>query len=319
MATKPTQSLPVWLIGIYAAAAAGSAAMVAVGVDQSSDPLLTAGALGLIIVAATAPIAHGLRVRAPQQKSSTDGDLRVQVGELREAIDRLSEGAVLSDDARRVLNRKRERELLRAAIEEDITAEDWDAAMVLVKELAERFGYRADAEEFRNRIETVRFRTDDRRVEAAVENLDRLITQLRWGEAQQEAERLIRLYPDSARIDGLRHRVVGSQQRYKHELERRFLLAAEQDQVDDALELLRELDAYLTETEAEPYREVARGVIGKARENLGVQFKLAVHDRAWDRAAVVGERVLSEFPNTQMAAEIRDMMDELRERASTLR
>ena len=43
-------------------------------------------------------------------------------------------------------------EVLRA-IEEDMATGEWDAAMVLVRELAERFGYRADAEEFRARIE----------------------------------------------------------------------------------------------------------------------------------------------------------------------
>ncbi|GIW74845.1 MAG: hypothetical protein KatS3mg103_1367 [Phycisphaerales bacterium] len=45
----------------------------------------------------------------------------------------LGEQAALSDDARRVLHRTRERTLLRRAIEEDIAAEDWDAALVLAR------------------------------------------------------------------------------------------------------------------------------------------------------------------------------------------
>ena len=72
-------------------------------------------------------------------------------GAFLQTLERLGEQQTLSDDARRVLNRRGERDLLRRAIEEDISAEDWDAAMILVKELAERFGYRADAEEFRER------------------------------------------------------------------------------------------------------------------------------------------------------------------------
>ena len=77
-------------------------------------------------------------------------------------------------------------------------------------------------------------------------------------------------------------------------------------------------DGYLTEDDAEQYREVARGVIGKARENLGAQFKMAVQDRQWETAAIVGQRILDEFPNTRMAEEIRSMMDTLRERASAV-
>ena len=93
---------------------------------------------------------------------------------------------------------------------------------------------------------------------------------------------------DSPRVEGLRRRVGHARARYKMDLERRFLHAAQGEQHDGALALVKELDAYLTEDEAEPFREVARGVIGKARENLGVQFKLAVQDRDWRRALDAG-------------------------------
>ncbi|GJM19588.1 MAG: hypothetical protein DHS20C14_18010 [Phycisphaeraceae bacterium] len=231
----------------------------------------------------------------------------------------MNEVSALSDDARRVLNRGRERDLLRRAIEEDIGAEDWDAAMVLVKELAERFGYRVDAEEFRTRIETARFQTTDRRVSEGVAGLDLMITQHRWDDARAEAERITRLYPDSPRVDGLRHRVESARERFKGDLERRFLRAAEEERIDEAMTLLGELDHYLSEAEAAPYQEVARGVIGKARENLGVQFKLAIQDRAWGDAADVGERIIESFPNSRMADEIRGMIDELRGRAGSMR
>jgi len=222
------------------------------------------------------------------------------------------------DDARRVLNRKHERDLLCAAIEEDINAEDWDAAMTLVKELAERFGYRAEAESFRERIEKARSTTTDRRVTEAIRHLDAMIVRLEWDKALEEAERIARLFPGSPRADGLRNKVVRSRERYKEDLERRFLHAAEAERVDEALELLRELDGYLTEAEAAPYQELARGVIGKARENLGVRFKLLVRDKNWREAAAVGERIIEEFPNTRMADEVRGMIDHIRERASAM-
>ncbi len=305
-----------WVIAAYVGAGVVGVGLVVQGVAAGSDVMLACGALGLIVVATTAPIA-AMRVTGAGS-AAEDTPLRAELGELGRQIERLGEMGALSDDARRVLNRRRERELLCAAIEEDIAVEDWDAAMVLVKELAERFGYRADAEEFRERIETARFQTVDRRVADAVANLDRLITQLRWDEAMAEAGRVTRLYPDSPRVEGLRHRVEHARARYKTDLERRFLHAAQNEQIDEAMELLKELDGFLTEAEAEPYQELARGVIGKARENLGVQFKLAVQDKDWPRALDAGERVLAEFPNTRMAQEIREMIDGLRSRAAAM-
>lgn len=305
------RTLPYWTIGLYVVLIVASAAFVALGVQRGDVYMSSTAGIALALSLCTMPIGVRLAMR-----SGSGGTASSDVTSLVSAVRHLAEEQALSDDARRVLNRKRERDLLRKAIEEDIAVEDWDAAMVLVKELAERFGYRSDAEEFRTKIETARYKTVERRVEDGIRSLDNLIVQLHWPEAEQEAARLSRLYPDSPRVEGLRHRVETARQRYKAELERRFLTASESGDSEEALELLKELDQYLTEAEAEPYREVARGVVGRARENLGVQFKLAVQDRQWGIAASVGERIIREFPNSRMAQEIREMIDGIRERAS---
>ena len=299
---------PYWTIGLYVVLIVALAAVLARGWHLGDSTLTLLGGLGLVIAVTMAPVGIRLARPAGNAGAGMDGLIR--------SFEHLAEQQALSDDARRVLNRTLERELLRKAIEEDITNEDWDAAMVLVKELAERFGYRTDAEEFRTRIETAQYQTVEKRVDEAIRKLDAMIVQLRWDEATFEAARIGRLYPDSPRVEGLRHRVAQARDRYKRELERRFLKAAEHGQVDDAMDLLKELDQYLSESEAEPYREVAKGVIGQARENLGVQFKLAVQDRQWHIAAAVGDRIIKEFPNSRMAQEIREIIDSIRERAS---
>src|SRR5690606_25395406 len=104
--------------------------------------------------------------------------------------------ASLSDDARRVLNRRTERDLLCRAIEEDIQAGEWDAGIVLCGELANRFGYRADAEEYRTRIEHARAEMVQRHINDAIARLDGLIVQRRWDEAFLEAARIRRLFPE---------------------------------------------------------------------------------------------------------------------------
>jgi outer membrane protein assembly factor BamD (BamD/ComL family) len=44
-----------------------------------------------------------------------------------------------------------------------------------------------------------------------------------------------------------------------------------------------------------------------------------VQDKAWDQAADVGQRIIKEFPNSRMATEVRSMIDQIRDRASTMR
>lgn len=267
----------------------------------------------LAVIASLAPIGVLLAWRAGSQAASASSQTH-QLRELVRAIDTMVQEGGLSEGAKRVLHRRQERELLRRAIEQDIADEDWDAAMVLVKELAERFGYRADAEEFRARVERARLQTLDRNVVESLAVLDDLIRHRQWPEAYAEAARITRLYPESHRVESLRARVDEARQRYQKDLERRFLLAAESEQLEGAMTLLKELDHYLTPTEAAPFQEVARGVIGKHRENLGVRFKLSVQDQLWAEAITTGEQIIEAYPNSRMAQEVRDLMPTLRER-----
>ena len=284
-------------------------ACAAVWVKDSS--LAGEAFIGMVITIALFPVWVAASSR---QSVSVRTERSSQMKRMVDAIESMRHEAGLSETARRVLHRREERDLLRQAIEQDIQSEEWDAAMTLVKELAERFGYRLDAEEFRARIEQARTQTLDRSVKSLIEKLDNLIADRRWDEAQAKAAKIVHLFPDSPRTDGLIERVTVSRDRYKLELERKFLKAAEREEIDLAMSLLKEMDDYLGSGEAEPFREVARGVIGKARDNLGVRFKLAIQDRAWSVALEVGERIMADFPNTRMAEEVRRLLDTIRER-----
>lgn len=316
---NPTGPGPEWIWWVSFVVPAGIALYLVVDGRQST-PMSTVSALGLIgfVVVWALFIISFVVFRTIERDRYTQAESLRQLDELAQNIRHMVEHGALSDDARRVLNRQRERELLRAAIQEDIDRNDWDAATVLCKELADRFGYRSDAEEYRHKIETARFETMDRQVRDAIGLLDGLIIQRRWDNAFQEAAKIGRLFPESPRVEGLRDRVTHAKLAYKQELERQFFVAAQEDRVDDAMDHMKELDSYLSEAEAAPLRELARGVIGKARENLGAQFKLAVQDRRWPEAAYVGDRIISEFPNTRMAAEVRSIIDGIRTKAAAM-
>jgi len=311
-----------WIAAIYGSLGVLCGVAATKGIMTANDTWLLAGLIGLVIVLAALPVAlrrqGGVGVVSPTIDRELH-EIRGQIRGMTAAVESMQETMVLSDDARRVLNRSRERDLLCRAIQEDINSEDWDAAMVLIRELAERFGYRADAEGFRQKVETARFTTMDRRVTEAIRSLDEMMARAEWDNALNEAGRIARLFPDSPKVEGLRHRVSATRDRFKLDLERRFLHAAQAERIDEAMELLHELDQYLGEEEAQQFREVARGVIGKARENLGAQFKLAIQDRMWARASDIGERIVEEFPNSRMAEEVRGMIDTIRGRAGVSR
>ena len=274
------------------------------------DRLVAVVALSVFL--AVLPIA--LLLAAPRRGETSQ---HTEIRKLAEAVNTMVQESGLTEGAKRVIHRREERDIIRRAIEQDIADKDWDAAMVLVKELAEKFGYRVDAEEFRQRIEKARLQTLDADAAQALSQLDELLRHRQWAEAYAEAARIQRLYPDSHRVVGLRERVDREFELYRKELERRFLIAAQREQVDDAMQLLKELDQYLAPHEAEPLQEVARGVITKSRENLGVQFKLLLQDHQWQEAIDVGEQIVREFPNTRMAQEVREVMDSLKQRVAT--
>jgi hypothetical protein len=281
----------------------------ALGAAEDPD-WIARGGWGLFVWLLVLPIAVGV-----DRQRRAAHELGGHLTDLGAAVRSFAQQAALSDDARRVYNRRAERDLLRSAIEEDIAAEDWDAAAVLCAELADRFGYRADAEELRRQIDRARFQNMERRVAIAINELDQMLGNRNWSEAMLAASRIVRMYPDSPSVEGLRHRVESARARYRAELERRFLEAAQDDRIDEAMALLEELDGYLTETEAAPYQEVARGVIGKAKKNLGASFKLAVHDHRWVEAADLGALIIERFPNSRMASEVRGMLEVIREKA----
>lgn len=231
-------------------------------------------------------------------------------------LNSINERSLLSETAKRIAYRHEDIELLRATIKADIDKKDFDAALVLVSEIGTTYGHKEEAEEYRDKIIEARAIEIDQKVDRALAKIDEMLSKQAFDAAHQAALKLQRLYADAPQVRDVHRKVSHAREQYKHDLEREFLEAAKVDNVDRAIGLLKELDLYLTEQEAEPFRETARGVIGKQRENLGVQFKIAVHDKEWLRAVSVGEQIIREFPNTKMADEVRSMLDLLRERAA---
>ncbi len=292
---------------LYAIPLIMAGVMVFFGVKDGQVALYVGGGVGLILVTTTAPLAFllvGLGARFRESAA------------LRQAIEELRDNSMLSDNAKRVLFRDRELHMLRNAIEDDIARSDYNAAITLCDEMAALFGQRTEAEGYRSRIAQGREQQYELEVQAALDQFEASLADCNWSAVHQQAARIRRLYPDSHLVGEIDQRIEHARSQHKSDLESRFLEAAEQEDPVAAMGLLKQLDRYLTRDDAQRLAGTAQSVIVRHRDGLSRRFRIAVSEHLWGEAARLGEAIISEFPNSQMATEVRSMIEVLRSRAT---
>ena len=297
-----------WLGPLLGALAVTSAGVAITGAVSSEVLFAGVGVIGVIVTGAASAIV--LRI---DEQSGMTKSMRA----LETSVEKLRETSMLSESARRVLYRQRELDLLRTAIEDDIARSDHNAALRLCDEMAGQFGYREEAEAFRTRIVQARRASDEAQIRAALVTLDEYLAARDWPQAHAVAARLRRLFPESHVVLELDTRILRARDEHKHELEQAFLEAAGREDVEAAFACLQNLDRYLGPDDSARLAEMATEIVTKHRDNLGVQFKLAVGDRRWVDAARIGDSIVAQFPNTRMAEEVTGMIEVLRTRAES--
>jgi hypothetical protein len=275
---------------------------------------LAAGLVGFMVVLATLPVAWllaaGGDVAAARERRNAPDAVTERL------LQQIQDNSMLSDNAKRVLFRDRELGMLRQAIEEDIARGDYNAGITLCDEMANLFGYREEAEAFRQRIQQAGQASFESKVRAAMNEFDAVLAARDWARAHREAGRIKRLYPNHHLVQDIDQRILAAREEHKRDLEAQFLEAVARDDLETSMALLKHLDRYLTREEAARLGPAAQGVVIKHRERLSNQFKQAVNDHHWSEAAQVGDLIIAEYPNTKMADEVRTMIDVLRVRAS---
>jgi hypothetical protein len=230
-------------------------------------------------------------------------------------LDGILEAVQMTENAKRVLFRDRELGILRDTVQEDIARGEFHSALVLCDQMATIFGAVEEAEVLRTKVQSIIHEFHDARISEEIGKLEKLLVAHRWVEAYQDAARLRRLFPESPRLHAIEQRIADFRMQYRHELESRFLQAAQVEDVEKAMKLLRELDGYLTPDEARRFRDTATEVITQYRDSLGARFKMAVSDHRWQEAIEFGEVIIQQFPNTKMAEEVQAMLETIRTRA----
>ncbi len=292
------------LVDYYALAILSIGGIVAASVAMNNESVLTASIvlLGIALVGV-------IMNQGSDALSSDEGSVSAK-------LDVILEAAQMSENAKRILFRDRELQLLRQTVQDDISKGAFHSALILCEQMSNIFGAVEEAEQMRTQVQQIIHNQHENRIREEMEQLHELLNKHKWVEAYQFSARLRRLFPESPLLHGIEQTIADARTEYGHELEDRFLQAAQSDNVEQAMALLRELDRYLTPEEARRFRDTATTVITTYRENLGARFKMAVNDHRWQDAIDFGQEITRQFPNTKMAEEVNEILETIKVRAA---
>ncbi len=227
--------------------------------------------------------------------------------------------AGLSDQAKSLIFYEREVEALRESVNALLMKQDYVGAEAMISRVESRLGLTEIAETLRSEISHTRDSTSDDKVLEAVNRVRDVLNDRHWSRAKRDAERLLALFPNHRVVTELPNEIRQAWNAYKRQLLKQYGEAVRVNDVERSIELLRELDKYLTPQEGAALAESARDVFKKKLHNLGVQFAIAVADQNWGFAVATGEEIVNEYPNSRMAREVREKLDQLRDYANGVR
>ena len=247
-------------------------------------------------------------------------DNSAKLEEVTKALENISSGMAqinhstrVSDAARAIAFRDADIQTLREAVFDKLQQQDFAAAEELINEIAGRPEYKELAEQLRTQAHRYHDATDQERMGQVVAHINKLLDDCQWGRASAQIEALIKAHPDNEQAKAMRQALLDKKQGRK-----RILLAAWDDAIqnqetDRSLDILKELDQYLTPNEGLALQEAARDVFRNKLHNLGVQFAIAVTEKRWVSALDIGQNIITDFPNSKMSEEIRAKLDVLKQ------
>jgi hypothetical protein len=229
-----------------------------------------------------------------------------------ESARRLVDLSQMSDAAKSLLFRQREIEAMNELLHDELLRQEYDQASALVADIERRLGYAEQVKRLRAEIDSARESTAQQKVDAAVDRVRAHLDAHDWNGAVRVTQRLMKAMPDNPKIAALPHMIRDARAHHKSNLLAAYGEAVRTGDIDRPIELLRELDKYLTPQEAAALEESARGVFRAKLHNLGVQFSIRLTEEQWSEAVAIGVQIITEYPNSRMAQEVRLKMDTLK-------
>ena len=226
----------------------------------------------------------------------------------------INQNTRLSETAKTIASRDADRQSLREAVFDKLQQQDFDTTDEIIDEIAHSTIYQELAKQLRTEADKYRDATDQERINQVIAYIEKLFENYQWAKASAQIERLIKAYPNSENAKAMRQKLLDKKQERKKILLTAWDDAVKRQDTDRSLEILRELDLYLTPNEGLALQEAARDVFRNKLHNLGVQFSLAISEKRWNKAVETGERIIRDFPNSRMAEEIREKWDILKQK-----
>ena len=230
-------------------------------------------------------------------------------------LTRISQAAHLSDTAKEIVFRDSEQMELGEAVLTKLHQHDFDEAESMINAMSEYPKYKDLANRLKRMTVKYRSATEEGRVNQIITHIEDLFEQKLWIQAAAQIENLLKTFSYSDKAKTMPARLRQRKDRQKRELLADWDLAVREKNTDRGLEILKELDMYLSPNEALALRESASSVFKTKLHNMGVEFSVAVAEQNWKKAFETGRDIVQNFPNSRMAAEIRSKLDILSERA----
>ncbi len=231
----------------------------------------------------------------------------------------ISQAVRLSDEAKEIAFRDTERMELAEAVLGKLHQHDFEETYSMIRTMAQMDKYRGLAGQLAKTADNYRNATEKDRISQVVAHIDRLCQQYRWSQAAAQIDNFVRAFPYCEEAKLMPRKLRERKDKRKRDLLAMWDEAVQAKDTDRSLEILRDLDTYLTPTEGLALKESASTVFRTKLHNLGVQFALAVTERKWTDALTAGQQIVRDFPNSRMSHEIRSKMDILQERAKQAR
>ena len=227
----------------------------------------------------------------------------------------INQSSRLSETAKAIASREADRLSLREAVLEKLHQQDFNATYEIIDEIAHATAYEELAQQLRAEADEYRAATDAERLNQVIAHIEKLLENYQWVKASTLIEKLVKANPIAAeKAKDLRQKLFDKKQERKKMLLTAWDDAVKRQATDRSLEILRELDQYLTPNEGLALQEAARDVYKNKLHSLGVRFSLAVSGKQWNKAMETGNEIMRDFPNSRMAEEIRDKIAILKQK-----
>jgi len=238
-----------------------------------------------------------------------------ELEKLRQVVNQVNQSIHVSETAKSIAFRDNDTQTLRDAVFDKLQQKDFDSAYEIIDEVAHRTGYTKLAEQLHVQADKYRDATDIERMNQLIAHIEKHLDDHQWVKASAQIEGLIKEYPANEKVLAMWQRLSEKKDERKKVLLNAWDDAVKRQATDRSLEILRELDQYLTPNEALALQEAARDVFRTKLHNLGVQFSLAISGGQWAKALETGQELIRDFPNSRMAEEIRAKIDVLKTHA----